>query len=768
MNQPVTFSLSATDLNASDTLLYSFSFGDGSPATAFLPNRTAQHTYTTPGRYTAFGRVTDGIVTVSTNLSLIAHYPSTVSPAASAQILYDGAHTKLWCVNMDSDTISRLNPNTLAKEIEISVGSKPRSLAISSDGFSLWVVCEKSDELWVVNLNTGNLITKTNLGYGVAPVAVAFAPNGFSAFIAAKGSRSLLKLNPTSLAVIGSLPLGAEPSSLAISGDSSRVLISRFISPDTQGEVWEVNPASMTLARTFELAFDNTPDGENSGRGVPNYLMKVAIAPDGRHAWVPSKKDNIARGLFRDGQPLTHDNTVRSILSQLDLIANTESLSNRVDVDNHSVPGSICFSPLGDLAYVTYQANNEVRVFDTASGNNLSSIATGLAPQGVCVSADGSRLYTLNFLSRSISAFDVSQLASGASSVITPLGETDVVAVEKLAPQVLAGKRIFYNAADPRMANEGYLSCATCHLDGDQDGRTWDFTDRGEGLRNTITMQGRRGMGHGRVHWSANFDEIQDFEHDIRNAFGGTGFMSDADFNTGTRNTPLGDPKAGISPELDALAAYVTSLNEFPKSQHRQTNGASTIAGQNGRQHFINLQCFACHAGADYTDSAQGVLHDIGTLNPGSGGRLGGPLTGIDTPTLRGIATTDPYLHDGSAPDLASVFNTANAPDGSPHAAFRTLTGTQQTELITFLLELDGSDLAAPILGPRLSVARSGNSVVLTWPNSAPGFVLHSSATLTAQMPWPIVTNAIQTNASFFSVTLPMTNTQQFFLLQSQ
>src|SRR5256885_3637460 len=52
----------------------------------------------------------------------------------------------------------------------------------------------------------------------------------------------------------------------------------------------------------------------------------------------------------------------------------------------------------------------------------------------------------LNFLSRSIRAFDVSQLAAVASSVITPIGETNVVGTEKLSPQVLAGKRIFYNA----------------------------------------------------------------------------------------------------------------------------------------------------------------------------------------------------------------------------------------------------------------------------------------------------------------------------------
>jgi hypothetical protein len=269
------------------------------------------------------------------------------------------------------------------------------------------------------------------------------------------------------------------------------------------------------------------------------------------------------------------------------------------------------------------------------------------------------------------------------------------------------------------------------------------------------------------VHWSANFDEIQDFEHDIRNAFGGTGFMDNADFNFGTRNTTLGDVKAGISPELDALAAYVSSLNEFPKSNYRQTNGATTIAGQNGRQHFINLQCFTCHGGADFTDSSQNILHDIGTIKPSSGQRLGATLTGIDTPTLRGVAYTAPYLHDGSASNLAEVFNSTNAPDGTAHATFRTLDETQQNELLEFLLELDGLEPAVTLAPPLLEVSHSENSILLRWPLSASGFELLSTVNLSSPITWAVVTNAAQTTGGVFTVTLPLNDEKQFFMLRS-
>ncbi|HYV29198.1 MAG TPA: hypothetical protein VFA77_16815, partial [Candidatus Eisenbacteria bacterium] len=149
-----------------------------------------------------------------------------------------------------------------------------------------------------------------------------------------------------------------------------------------------------------------------------------------------------------------------------------------------------------------------------------------------------------------------------------------------------------------------------------------------------------------------------------------------------------------------------------------------------------------------------------------SGDRLGGPLTGIDTPTLRGVAYTAPYLHDGSAPDLTSVFNATNAPDGTPHASFRTLNATQQNELISFLLELDGSDAAAPVFRPQINISQSGNSVVLQWPASASGFSLQSATNLISPIMWSSVTNSVQSTGGVFTVTLPLNRQSQFFRLQ--
>jgi mono/diheme cytochrome c family protein len=287
---------------------------------------------------------------------------------------------------------------------------------------------------------------------------------------------------------------------------------------------------------------------------------------------------------------------------------------------------------------------------------------------------------------------------------------------------VLFGKQLFYNAnvgprdhdGENRINTDGYLTCASCHLEGHADQRVWDFTQAGEGLRNTVSLLGRRGTGHGRVHWTANFDEIQDFEHPIRDLFGGTGLMDDAEFDTGTRNTPLGDRKAGLSVELDALAAYVASLDRVNPSPRRNPDSTLTADALAGKALFQSLNCVSCHAGPDFTDSASDFLHDVGTIRPSSGGRLGAPLTGLDTPTLKGIWETAPYLHDGSAANLLDVLTTAN-PAGK-HGSLSSLTPPELAQLVAYLEQIDEEEAASPpslLFVARLSGGRGLGKVVL-------------------------------------------------------
>ncbi len=715
----VTFTLSASDADL-DPLQYSFDFGDGSPATAFSPSTSAMHSYPAPGRYTVTGYVTDATSTVFTTLVQVIHLPLPAArPTVSTQILYDAGRGKIWNVNPDSDTVTRTGTSNLTKDFEVSVGAEPRSLTLRPDGSEIWVASEGADQLCVLDPQTGAVLAKLATPRGSRPMNVVFSPNGLTVYVTYMASGELARWDPAARTETGRVNLGSTPRAIAISSDSTRIFVGRFVSGPLEGEVREVDAASLTVTRAISLAHDTTPDSESSGRGTPNYLIQMAITPDEQRLWIPSKKDNTDRGLFRDGLVLTHDSTVRSIVSQVDLGANSEDLAARIDVDDHEIPYGVDFSPVGDLAFVAYQGNNSVRVFDRYEGTSIAEISLGaeLAPQGLVVTPDGSRLFVMNFMSRSVSAFDIAGLVNGTRTDATELAVVSTVATELLPPDVLLGKQVFYNAADTRMTAAGYISCATCHLDGGQDGRVFDFTDRGEGLRNTVDLRGRSGTGHGNVHWTANFDEIQDFEHDIRGPFAGTGFIN------GPVNASLGAPNAGRSVELDALAAYVASLDSVGRSPYRMEDGSLSADGVAGRLIFQDLECAGCHSGTNFSDSnvatSGHVLHDVGTITAGSGERLGGPLTGLDTPTLRGLWDGGPYLHDGSAPTLLDVLTTANPID--QHGATSGLSAVELDQLVAYLLQIDDASDAAVPVRPTNVQAVGGNGVVLLDWDDVPG-----------------------------------------------
>jgi cytochrome c peroxidase len=193
------------------------------------------------------------------------------------------------------------------------------------------------------------------------------------------------------------------------------------------------------------------------------------------------------------------------------------------------------------------------------------------------------------------------------------------------------------------------------------------------------------------MHWTGNFDEVQDFEGQIRRFAGGTGLMSDEDFNAGSRSQSLGDPKAGLSADLDALAAYLESLREFAPSPHRTVDGGLTPVAETGKALFQSRKCDQCHGGGALTDSinaAENPLHDIGTIRqPESGQRLNGPLIGFDTPSLRGIWNSAPYLHDGSATSLEEAVTAHRS-----EAAGGVLSDEELAALAAFLQQLDGRD----------------------------------------------------------------------------
>jgi cytochrome c peroxidase len=448
---------------------------------------------------------------------------------------------------------------------------------------------------------------------------------------------------------------------------------------------------------------------------------------------VPSKQDNVKRGALRDGTGLNFQSTVRAVSSRIVLAAGTEDYAARIDHDNSSVASAAVFDQRGVYLFVALETSREVAVVSAHGRHELFRFDVGRAPQALALSADGLRLSVTHFMDRTVGVFDLAPLLNGGAMSVPAIATLSAIATEKLAATVLKGKRLFYDARDTRLARDRYMSCASCHNDGGHDGRVWDLTGFGEGVRNTISLRGRA-AGQGFLHWSNNFDELQDFEGQIRSLSGGTGLMSNTDFNAGTRSQPLGDAKAGRSADLDALAAYVASLAAFDSSPYRTASGALTSAASAGKTLFTGLNCGSCHSGAAFTGSGSNTLVDVGTIKPASGSRLGAVLTGVDVPTLRDVWATAPYLHDGSAATLGDAVRAHNGVS---------VDTTGMANLVAYLLQIGSEESSAAIsagtgtgltgryynntsLSGTAALTRTGN-IDFNWGSGAPGTGVNSN-----------------------------------------
>lgn len=605
----------------------------------------------------------------------------------------------LWTLNPDANTLSMLNVNSLEKEREILVGSHPSALAPGPNQ-SVWVVNRDSWSISIHDRSTGMQRGGIILPFGSQPEGLVFSTDGSAAYVSLSAKGQVLKLNSATKEVEDTLSLSPDAKgriprlgALALDASRNQLLLTRFISTTEGGQLFVVDAESMDLQAVIDLSYDSGIDTDQFSRGLPNYLTSIAISPDGRRAWLPAKKDNIQRGEFRDGLALEHDNTVRSIVSIVDLEIKEEELSNRIDFDNSDRSHSACFNQYGDLLFLSLPGNNQVVVLDAYSGKELTRLITEHAPDACLIDPQTGRLFIHNFLSRTVSVFDIRRLERSQEGVDL-LGHIPLVSEEPLPTEVLLGKQLFYHAGSMKLNAEGYMSCASCHLDGGQDGQTWDMSSLGEGFRNTVDLRGRAGMGEGRLHWSANFDEVHDFENQIRSLGAGTGLMTEQDFRSGTRSDELGDPKAGLSVELDAMAAYLESLDAYPPSPFKAQDGSLTEEALAGFSLFQELECFLCHAGNQYSNSSSGLRHDVGSIKASSGQRRSSNLLAIDVPGLRGVWSSPPYLHDGSASTLYDVLVTANP--GGGHGRLAELSAQELDNLIAFLQQLDGDVPAAP------------------------------------------------------------------------
>ncbi len=539
---------------------------------------------------------------------------------------------KLIAINPDSNSVTLVDTTTFSVLAEIAVGGSPRSAIISADGKMALVTLWDQNALAVISLSNRQVIETYHVGH--MPYGVVNDQRRI--YVSCQADDQIAILNPATGEVIHRIDVSDAPTGLALSGNW--LLVTHLYS----GKVTIIN-----VERTpFVVGSINVePDGLQA--------RTITIAPDGQRAYIPQTRTGLALvslQYMQDWFP---------VVSILDISRRTGDRDQRLTVSEHdrpvNLPSDLAVSTDGRILYITLAGSDAVLVEDATTSKRLAYIPVGKNPIGIWL--NGLRLFVLNALDGTVSVIN-----SVNYTVETVISVTDI----PLAPDILRGK-ILFNSADSPVMSDGAISCANCHIDGRTDTRSWiNFRS---GPRNTPALGGLALLPP--YNWAGDMTELQDtIEDQIRYVMLGDGLIK------GAFDPTVHTVDAGRSVDLDALTAYVGSLKPLP-SPYRMSDGSLNPSAQRGMQLFMSgsPDC-SCHTPPLYTDQKP---HNL----TGAGFSLE-QYEAFDTPSLRGLWATAPYLHDGVVLTLENLLSHTD----QIHSVANDLTKQQRDDLIMFLLSL--------------------------------------------------------------------------------
>jgi len=335
--------------------------------------------------------------------------------------------------------------------------------------------------------------------------------------------------------------------------------------------------------------------------------------------------------------------------------------------------------------------------------------------------------------------------------------------------KVRLGRYLFY---DQRMSVNGTQSCATCHQ------QRLAFTDgKAQGVGATGQVHPRGAMSLVNVAYTASLTWANPDEHSLEHQaltpmfgdhpveLGMTGqgeaylqiLRSDYLYREMFAAAFPGeaDPFL-ISNVTKAIASFERTIISASSPYDRYHNGsddnAISASAKHGEALFFSepLSCFRCHGGFNFSDATvsetsrdgEPQFHNTGLYNVAGAFSYPAPNRGIyeytskpedvgkfKAPTLRNIALTAPYMHDGSAETLNQVLDhyaaggrtlagSSNAGDGShnpnkdPLIRGFQLSRQDRADLIDFLESLTDENV---LTDPRFTDPWLGGNAPRGW-----------------------------------------------------
>jgi cytochrome c peroxidase len=277
-----------------------------------------------------------------------------------------------------------------------------------------------------------------------------------------------------------------------------------------------------------------------------------------------------------------------------------------------------------------------------------------------------------------------------------PMPESNQLNAEKIA----LGRRLFF---DRRLSRDGTLACASCH---DpklvfSDGRTVARGVGGaKGTRNSPALINR---GYGSMFfWDGRAKSLeQQVLEPILNPIEMALTKTELERRTGLKAADV----------TAALASYVRTIRSGDSRFDRYSAGRTDSLNSSekaGLQLFRGKGgCSACHIGPNFTDEKfhnTGVAwHDGHITDEGRFAFSGDQRDhgAFKTPTLREIARSAPYMHDGTLATLEDVVDFYSE-GGRPNLTLdsqirpRNFSPEEKRALIAFLQTLNGRILEGP------------------------------------------------------------------------
>ncbi|HYK02834.1 MAG TPA: cytochrome c peroxidase [Thermoanaerobaculia bacterium] len=273
------------------------------------------------------------------------------------------------------------------------------------------------------------------------------------------------------------------------------------------------------------------------------------------------------------------------------------------------------------------------------------------------------------------------------------------------------GRQLF---EDARLSGDESLSCASCHP---REMAYADATPLSEGAggqpmpRHTPTVLNSAYYRY--INWDGKFANISELVLGVLANPRNMNMQNESvlvarlesvpEYRAQFRDVFDGPPtKQRVAFAIDAYVRRLTTPNSPFDRYAAGDQRALTEAQKRGLVLFVGkADCAMCHRGPNFADDQFHALGIAGSDRGADTGRF--KVTGVEadryafkTPTLRNVAMTAPYMHDGSVSTLRQVIDFYNAGGGgqrpkSPLLRKLDLTEREKSDLEAFLESLTGT-----------------------------------------------------------------------------